>query len=51
MLPQEEGRGLSLQGSQKSPYVLRSQRLQGCRRPPCFYLLLTCLPVAVCQAT
>lgn len=29
MLPWEEGRGLSLQGSQESPYVLWSQRLQG----------------------
>lgn len=51
MEPWEEGRGFSSQGSQKSPYVLWSQRLQGCWWPPCFYLLLICLPMAVCQDT
>lgn len=36
MLPWEEDKGLSSQEGQESPYVLWSQRLQGCGSLPAF---------------
>lgn len=43
--------GFKLTGKPKKSICAIESEAAGCWWPPCFYLLLICLPVALCQDT